>query len=85
MGELMAVAVREDQRLCGVCGTFYTKEDRICPNLFEAARGWYLDPTPICHKDQSLFPELVREEIERFLRKKVKRAVLETVVKTNPA
>lgn len=85
MGEITAFAVREDQRFCDVCGSFYTKEDRICPKLLKALKSWFSDPTPICLEDQSLTPERVQEEIEDFLKKKVKRTVLESLVKRNRA
>lgn len=83
MGAITVFAVREDQRFCEVCGSFYTKEEGICPDLLRALKAWYFDPTPICHEDQNLTPERVRKEIEGFLKKRVKRTVLQAFVKRN--
>lgn len=80
MGELMRVTVREDQRFCAVCGKFYTKKDRICPNLLHAVKAWYSDPAPICNQQLGLTPEVVREEVATYLKMKVKSAVLESIV-----
>lgn len=81
MGAITAFAVREDQRFCEVCGSFYAKEEKICPNLLMALKAWFLDPTRICHIDPNLTPERVQEEIEAFLKKKVQRTVLKALLK----
>ena len=80
MGAITAFLVREDQRFCTVCGSFYTREDRICPGLLYELKSWYKDPEPVCKSGVNLTPHRVRYEIESFLKKKVKRAVLESIV-----
>jgi len=82
LGELRTILIREDQRICSVCGSFYTKKDAICLNLIEEMKVWYANPELICEYDPSISADLVRKEIETFLRKKVKKAVLVSVIST---
>ena len=82
MGELFEVVVRDDQRFCSVCGSFYEKKDGACLELVSSIKRWYKNPKPIAERSEGLSESEVKEEIKVFLSKNFKRKKIEEMIGT---